>query len=486
MIRDMLHGFEERFPTRVLVWPVRVQGETCAAEVAAAIRGFNAIAPGPVQRPDVLIVARGGGSLEDLLGFKRRSGGRAAAESAIPLISAVGHETDWTLLDYAADARADADQGRRVGGAPIFADLAEDLAKLGLRLSIGLRRLVQGAGAHLKAAARGLPRLEDLLSLPRQRFDAADRLERCSPRCRSAIRALRNSAAGYRPPLRSSVCRASASRPRAGSAARSLPTRGCTPRAMRGWPGACGLPCSRGGFCAAGSGSTHSSAAPRALGGGIALERGRLAAQSQLLTSLSYQSALRRGFAIVRNAAGAMVRSVAQVGARERLELELADGRVPVEALGRGGCGRHRRRAPRRRARGGEADTGGARPGEVGELWPGLVLASRSCPEHLDGAAAISDFRRVPTAAPTREQRRPPAGSSMNRFEKFFGLKGEAKVRYLDGEFQVVAPGDFVRCAVTGEPIMLQDLRYWSVELQEAYVSAEVSLRRALQVRQRR
>jgi hypothetical protein len=92
----------------------------------------------------------------------------------------------------------------------------------------------------------------------------------------------------------------------------------------------------------------------------------------------------------------------------------------------------------------------------------------------------------VPTAAPTREQAALPAGSSMNRFEKFFGLKGEAKVRYLDGEFQVVAPGDFVRCAVTGEPIMLQDLRYWSVELQEAYVSAEVSLRRALQVKQRR
>jgi exodeoxyribonuclease VII large subunit len=137
VIRDMLHGFEERFPTRVLVWPVRVQGETCAAEVAAAIRGFNAIAPGgPVPRPDVLIVARGGGSLEDLWGFNDEAVVRAAAESAIPLISAVGHETDWTLLDHVADARAPTPTKAAEWAVPNFADLAEDLAKFGLRLSI--------------------------------------------------------------------------------------------------------------------------------------------------------------------------------------------------------------------------------------------------------------------------------------------------------------------------------------------------------------
>src|SRR3712207_5742205 len=101
VIRDILHRLEDRFARQVVVWPVRVQGETCAAEVAAAINGFNALpAGGPVARPDVIIVARGGGSLEDLWGFNEEVVVRAAAESAIPLIAAIGHETDWTLIDH--------------------------------------------------------------------------------------------------------------------------------------------------------------------------------------------------------------------------------------------------------------------------------------------------------------------------------------------------------------------------------------------------
>ncbi len=106
VIRDILHRLQDRFPRRVIVWPVRVQGETSAAEVAAAINGFNAMAEeGAMPRPDVLIVARGGGSIEDLWSFNEEIVVRAAAESAIPLISAVGHETDTTLIDFASDRR---------------------------------------------------------------------------------------------------------------------------------------------------------------------------------------------------------------------------------------------------------------------------------------------------------------------------------------------------------------------------------------------
>src|SRR5690242_19933743 len=107
VIRDIMHRLDARFPRRVLVWPVAVQGERAAAEVAAAIRGFNALAsPGTIPRPDVLIVARGGGSVEDLMAFNEEIVVRAAAESTIPLISAVGHETDTTLIDFASDRRA--------------------------------------------------------------------------------------------------------------------------------------------------------------------------------------------------------------------------------------------------------------------------------------------------------------------------------------------------------------------------------------------
>jgi exodeoxyribonuclease VII large subunit len=339
VIRDMLHGFEERFPTRVLVWPVRVQGETCAAEVAAAIRGFNAIAPGGrVPRPDVLIVARGGGSLEDLLGFSDEAVVRAAAESAIPLISAVGHETDWTLLDYTADARAPTPTKAAEWAVPIFAELAEDLAKLGLRLSIGLRRLVQGAGAHLKAAARGLPRLEDLLSLPRQRFDAAaDRLERCFfaslQKRHTRLAQLRGRLPAPASLVRLPRQRFEASARRLGRALLANAGVHATRHARVAGRMRPAMLQGRVSRCRERLDALERRAA-RALGGGITLERRRLTAQSQLLTSLSYQSALRRGFAIVRNAAGTMVRSVAHVGARDRLELELADGRVPVEALG--------------------------------------------------------------------------------------------------------------------------------------------------------
>ena len=174
VIRDMLHGFDERFPARVIVWPVRVQGETSAAEVAAAIRGFNALAvDGPIPRPDVLIVARGGGSLEDLWGFNEEIVVRAAAESRIPLISAVGHETDWTLIDLAADARAPTPTKAAEWAVPKYSDLIQQLVDLASRRAAAIRRSLESKRTELRAAARGLPRLEDLVSLPRQRFDAS-------------------------------------------------------------------------------------------------------------------------------------------------------------------------------------------------------------------------------------------------------------------------------------------------------------------------
>ena len=131
VIRDILHRLSDRFPVRVVVWPVRVQGEASAAEVAAAIDGFNALPEGGrIPRPDVLIVARGGGSLEDLWSFNEEISVRAVARSAIPLIAAVGHETDWTLIDLAADLRAPTPTAAAEFAVPVRSELLAALAEL--------------------------------------------------------------------------------------------------------------------------------------------------------------------------------------------------------------------------------------------------------------------------------------------------------------------------------------------------------------------
>ncbi|WP_082666163.1 exodeoxyribonuclease VII large subunit, partial [Aureimonas sp. AU4] len=145
VIRDIRHRISDRFPLHLLVWPVRVQGETCGAEVSAAIEGFNAIEPGgAIPRPDLLIVARGGGSLEDLWGFNDESVVRAAAASGIPLISAVGHETDWTLIDHAADRRAPTPTGAAEMAVPVRADLVATLAAIAARSGAAVSRTLQG------------------------------------------------------------------------------------------------------------------------------------------------------------------------------------------------------------------------------------------------------------------------------------------------------------------------------------------------------
>ncbi|WP_417450002.1 exodeoxyribonuclease VII large subunit [Kordiimonas sp.] len=180
VIRDILHRLNDRFPRHVLVWPVLVQGEGAAAQVAAAIKGFNTMdGGGAMPRPDVLIVARGGGSIEDLWAFNEEIVVRAAAESDIPLISAVGHETDTTLIDYASDLRAPTPTGAAEKAVPVREDLRVYIADLGRRLS-GLKgAMIRDREERLRGLARGLPSPKDILGLAQQRWDdLSERLPR--------------------------------------------------------------------------------------------------------------------------------------------------------------------------------------------------------------------------------------------------------------------------------------------------------------------
>lgn len=298
VIRDILHRLSDRFPRRVLVWPVRVQGETSAAEVAAAIRGFNALPEGgTIPRPDVIVVARGGGALEDLLGFSDEAVVRAAAESAIPLISAVGHETDVTLIDFAADVRAPTPTAAAEMVVPVRADLIAAVEDLGARLATAPRRLLDRRRSDFRALARLLPAADALLGQPRQRLDAVSgRLPR----------ALKANAYAHRIRLAGAVAR--------------LSDRTLRARLERG----------------AERLSTVSGRLSRAWEIGGERRRARLQAAQQLLSALSYQGVLSRGFALVRDAAGAPVRSAAAVAPGAALEIQFADGRVAVEASGGG------------------------------------------------------------------------------------------------------------------------------------------------------
>ena len=176
VIRDILHRLEDRFPRRVLVWPVRVQGEGSAEQIAAAIRGFNALPKdGRIPRPDLLIVARGGGSLEDLWSFNEEIVVRAAADSMIPLISAVGHETDITLIDFAADKRAPTPTAAAEMAVPVRSELFVEVSSLARRTMVCWQRGQEGRRNELRAAARALPASSELLAIPRQRLDGGSR-----------------------------------------------------------------------------------------------------------------------------------------------------------------------------------------------------------------------------------------------------------------------------------------------------------------------
>ncbi len=294
VIRDILHRLADRFPCHVLVWPVRVQGETCASEVAAAIAGFNALMLGAsVPRPDLIIVARGGGSLEDLWGFNEEIVARAVAASAIPLISAVGHETDWTIIDLVADWRAPTPTAAAERAVPVRADLLLTVTSLGLRAASTLRRALQAQRGRFLAATRGLPRKANILDLPRQRFDhASGRLPRAL---------LANARAHH------TWFERTGSRLRPHIVARA---------ALQGRERLIRL--DRSG--------------QRAVAAMIERSRRRLDGQAKLLTTLGYHNVLARGFALVRDADGAMVRRASAVRPDAALDIEFADGHVGARA----------------------------------------------------------------------------------------------------------------------------------------------------------
>lgn len=343
VIRDMLAGFTERFPTRVVVWPVRVQGETSAREVAAAVRGFNAMPPGgPLPRPDVLIVARGGGSLEDLWGFNEEIVVRAVAESTIPVISAVGHETDWTLIDLVADARAPTPTKAAEWAVPKQSELIDRTGELGLRLARRMRRRVEEARAHWRAAARGLPRLEDLVALPRQRFDAAEkrlaralmantqahgkRLARIAPRLQPRLLAVRLEREGSR--LERAGARSAEALGRVAAQRRLRLVRAggrLSPTAL-----ATRVAHATERFDA------QWRRAAQAFAAGVVQRRHKLDAHAQMLASLSYRSVLGRGFALVRDASGHAVRSIAGMPEHASIAIEVADGDVVAVVTGSG------------------------------------------------------------------------------------------------------------------------------------------------------
>ncbi|MGH6785462.1 MAG: exodeoxyribonuclease VII large subunit [Novosphingobium sp.] len=275
VIRDILHRLADRFPSRVLVWPVLVQGQGAAEQVAAAVRGFGALDPaGPIPRPDLVIVARGGGSIEDLWGFNEEVVVRAIAECPIPTISAVGHETDTTLADFAADVRAPTPTAAAEMAVPVRAELDAQIADLGLRQRRCALRPVQLGRERLAARAERLPRLEALLSPYAQRLDEL------------------------------------AERNRRGLGERTQRVRA----ALQQIAGRLSLPLLQSRAARAGD---------------------RLNSAVKMLTLLDYHQVLKRGFAVVRDRSGALLTQAAQARAANALEIEFADGKVALGAAPR-------------------------------------------------------------------------------------------------------------------------------------------------------
>ena len=296
VIRDILHRLADRFPRRVLVWPVKVQGEGSAAEIAAAIEGFNALPEkGTLPRPDLIIVARGGGSLEDLWSFNEEIVVRAAAASLVPLISAVGHETDVTLIDFAADRRAPTPTAAAEMAVPVRAELMLDVDSLARRAIACWQRNQEARRNELRSASRALPDADEVLALPRQRLDQASERLRRGLRANAQIHRVSFSRIGGR--LSAHLLRGTVERRRERIDA-------------------------------------FAERAGRAFRNFVAARRARADRGAQLLAAFSYRGVLARGFALVRDAAGEPLRAAAAVTAGMPIEIEFADGRIGAHADG--------------------------------------------------------------------------------------------------------------------------------------------------------
>ena len=288
VIRDILHRLRDRFPRHVLVWPTLVQGERAAAQIAAGINGFNAIKPdGPVPRPDVLIVARGGGSLEDLWCFNEEVVARAAAASNIPLISAVGHETDTTLIDYVSDYRAPTPTAAAEIAVPVRTELMMEVQNKSRRMAASQQRMLESASVSLRAAARGLGRADSLLDTPAQRVDrAGEKLTQA---------------------LRTRIDRAAAQMAQAGGGIRkNVLTQKIARQAQYV--------------------SAATARLKRAQATMLNHIEARLQSSVKLLETLSYKSTLERGFAMVTAADGTLIRSAANAVEGACATIRFADG----------------------------------------------------------------------------------------------------------------------------------------------------------------
>ncbi len=341
VIKDILHRIEERFPRRVLLWPVVVQGDKAKDEVAAAIEGFNRFDPdGALPRPDVLIVARGGGSLEDLWAFNEEIVVRAASASDIPLISAVGHETDTTLIDLAADHRTPTPTAAAELAVPVRAELLSRNADLGSRLYGSIDRQLRERQNTVHGLARGLPDPSTLLGQASQRLDdlsdrlphglraridrARSHLADTGARLGTPKRLLEDAALRLKGPkeqldqlfkARVRECRQAFSALAPRLTLDELATR---------------LPRHRESLADLSERHDH------AFSSRVKTAAERLSNAASLLTSYSYQSVLARGFALVRDDAGKLVTSVKEAAKRQSLDLEFADGRMTTTAAGKG------------------------------------------------------------------------------------------------------------------------------------------------------